>query len=79
MESDLKALHTKLTELISISRALKVQNATLQQQLQQSQSEVQHTTKQMQLAGAKIEALIASLPDKLAEPVLQRMAEDLED
>ena len=79
MESDLKALNTKLTELISISRALKTQNAALQQQLQKAQAETQHTVGKMQLASVKLEALIASLPDQLAEPVLKHMAEDLED
>lgn len=79
MESDLKALNAKLTELISLSLALKTQNVALQQQLLISQSETQQTTKQIQLASQKLELLIASLPVELAEPVMQRMAEDLED
>ena len=79
MESDLKALNAKLTELINISRGLKTQNAALAQQLLQAQLETQHTNKQMQLASTKLEALIASLPNALSEPVLQHMAQDLED
>ena len=79
MESDLKALNTKLTELINISRALKAQNTALQQQLLQSQSETRRSATQIELASQKLEALIAGLPVELAEPVLQRMAEDLED
>lgn len=79
MESDLKALNAKLTELINISRGLKTQNAALAQQLLLAQLETQHTNKQMQLASTKLEALIASLPNALSEPVLQHMAQDLED
>ncbi len=79
MESDLKALNNKLTELISISRALKSQNIALTQQLAAAEAQTKQTVAQMHLAGEKLAALIASLPDELAEPVLHHMAEDLED
>ena len=63
MESDLKALEDKLTQLIKLSQQLRSENMELRQDLAQAQDDVKQLKDNMTLASTKLESLIGRLPE----------------
>ncbi len=65
MDADLKALEDKLKQLISLCKSLRAENIELRQELAQSQDHAKQLKDNMQLASAKVEALIERLPQDI--------------
>ncbi len=63
MESDLTALEQKVAQLIGLCQRLRTENIDLRQALAQSQNDVKQLKEDMALAGNRLQALIASLPE----------------
>lgn len=66
MESDLKALEEKVTQLLALCRQMRTDNLELRQELAQAQDEVRQLKENMAEAGERLEALIDSLPEGMA-------------
>ncbi len=66
MESDLKALEEKVTQLLALCRQMRTDNLELRQELAQAQDEVRQLKENMAEAGQRLEALIDSLPEGIA-------------
>ena len=66
MENQLHALETKLAQLISISSGLRAENLKLRQELAQAQSSNRQLGDKMDAAKARLEQLLANLPDQAA-------------
>ncbi len=64
MEKHLQALETKLTQLITISGKLRTENQQLRQDLAHEQSNSRQLGDKMDAAKARLEKLLANLPDE---------------
>ena len=62
MDTDLKALETRVAHLIELCQQLRNENIELRQDLAQSQNALRQLKENMMLAGDHLEALIESLP-----------------
>jgi cell division protein ZapB len=62
MDSDLKALEQKVSQLVGLCQQLRTENIALRQELAQSQSDAARIKENMTFAADKLEALIESLP-----------------
>ncbi len=67
MESDLTALEQKVAQLIELCQRLRTENIDLRQALAQSQNDIKQLKDDMALAGDRLQALIASLPEDTDE------------
>jgi cell division protein ZapB len=67
MEADLKALEQKMTQLISLCQQLRTENLDLRQELAQAQSDARLLKENMELAGERLQVLIAGLPEDVDE------------
>ncbi len=67
MESDLTALEQKVAQLIGLCQRLRTENIDLRQALAQSQNDIKQLKNDMALAGDRLQALIASLPEDTDE------------
>jgi cell division protein ZapB len=63
MEADLKALEQKVTQLVGLCQQLRTENIDLRQELAQAQSDARLLKENMELAGQRLQVLIAGLPD----------------
>ena len=66
MESELKALEEKVSQLVGLSRQMRTENLELRQELAQAQDEVRQLKENMALASERLEVLIESLPEGVA-------------
>ena len=66
MESDLKALEEKVSQLLGLCQQMRTDNLELRQDLAQAQDEVRQLKENMAQAGERLEALIGSLPEGVA-------------
>jgi len=66
MESDLKALEEKVSQLLGLCQQMRTDNLELRQDLAQAQDEVRQLRENMAQAGERLEALIGSLPEGVA-------------
>jgi cell division protein ZapB len=62
MDSVLKALEQKVSQLVGLCQQLRTENIALRQELAQSQSDAARIKENMAFAADKLEALIESLP-----------------
>jgi len=62
MDDDLKALELKVTELIALCDALRVENAQLRDSLKQIEADSAQLKSNMAKASERIESLLGSLP-----------------
>ena len=63
MDADLKALEDKLQQLLVLCRRLRSENIDLRQELAQAESDVRQLKDKMARAGARLEVLLATLPE----------------
>lgn len=66
MEADLKALEDKVSQLLGLCRQMRTENLELRQELAQAQDDLRQLRENMLMAGERLEALIASLPEGMA-------------
>lgn len=66
MESDLKALEDKVSQLLGLCQQMRTENLELRQELAQAQDETRQLKENMALAGERLEALIEGLPEGMA-------------
>ena len=62
MDDDLKALESKVTKLIALCNALRVENAQLRDNLKQIEADTAQLKSNMAKASERIESLLGSLP-----------------
>ena len=65
MEADLKSLEEKITRLITLCSDLREENVQLRSDLSQAQQDASLLKSNMQLAGDKLESLLASMPESI--------------
>ena len=65
MEADLKALESKLVQLIAVCQRLKSENHNLRQELALSQSDARSLKETMSQAEGRLQAIIEQLPEGL--------------
>jgi cell division protein ZapB len=65
MEADLKSLEEKITRLITLCSDLREENIQLRSDLSQAQQDASALKNNMQLAGDKLESLLASMPESI--------------
>ncbi len=65
MEADLKSLEEKITRLIALCSNLREENNQLRCDLSQAQQDASLLKSNMQLAGDKLESLLASMPESI--------------
>jgi cell division protein ZapB len=71
MDTDLKALEDKLTQLIALCQMLRTENLELRQNLAQAQDDTKQLKDSMTQASTRLEALIEQLPqDALSQDVM---------
>lgn len=63
MDADLKTLEDKLQQLVELCRRLRGENIDLRQELAQAESDVRQLKDNMARAGARLETLLATLPE----------------
>lgn len=63
MDADLKTLEDKLQQLVELCRRLRSENIDLRQELAQAESDVRQLKDNMDRAGARLEVLLATLPE----------------
>lgn len=63
MDADLKTLEDKLLQLVELCRRLRSENIDLRQELAQAESDVRQLKDNMARAGARLETLLATLPE----------------
>lgn len=64
MDTDLKSLEDKLSQLITLCQTLRAQNAALRQELAQAQSETKQLKDNIALVSTRLEAVIERLPEE---------------
>jgi cell division protein ZapB len=64
MENQLRALETKLALLIEVSTRLRAENHQLRQDIAQAQSANRQLSDKMDVAKARLEKLLTTLPDE---------------
>jgi cell division protein ZapB len=62
MDTDLKALEEKISQLVALTQSVQTNNLELRQALAFAQDEVRVLKSQMQQASEKLESLIDQLP-----------------
>ncbi len=63
METDLKALESKLAQFIALSQRLKSENHQLRQELAQAQSDARLLKDNMAQAQNRLQSIIENLPE----------------
>lgn len=62
MDLDLKGLEERVSQLIELSRRLRVENGTLRQQLVVAHNENKQLAERMEAARLRVEALLERVP-----------------
>jgi len=62
MDLDLKGLEERVSQLIELSRRLRVENGTLRQQLVVAHNENKQLAERMEAARQRVEALLERVP-----------------
>ena len=62
MDLDLKGLEERVTQLVELSRRLRVENGTLRQQLVVAHNENKHLGERIEAARLRVEALLERVP-----------------
>ena len=64
MDAELKALEERLGQLIDLTHRLRDENRGLRQQLAQAASDNKRLSEKVEAAKAKLETLLANLPEE---------------